>query len=102
MELLNDIDIILEKINSIRTEKKIGIEKIANVIKKDKSVVSRLLNGKYSMDLLDFINICISLEVEPSSLLDSILSPDSKRILLSKDNLKSFENILEIINAYRK
>jgi transcriptional regulator with XRE-family HTH domain len=102
MELFKDCNKILEKINSIRTEKKIGIDKIATDLKKDKSVVSRLLNGKYSLDLVDFINICKSLGVEPSTLLDSILNPGTTRVLLSKENLDSFENILELINSYRK
>ncbi len=102
MELFKDNEKILEKINSIRNEKKIGIDKIATDLKKDKSVVSRLLNGKYSLDLIDFINICRSLDVEPSSLLDSILNPGSIRILLSNENLDSFDNILELINSYRK
>lgn len=102
MELFKDNEKILEKINLIRNEKKIGIDKIATDLKKDKSVVSRLLNGKYSLDLIDFINICRSLDVEPSSLLDSILNPGSIRILLSNENLDSFDNILELINSYRK
>lgn len=102
MELFKDRDKILEKINLIRAEKKIGIDKIATDIKKDKSVVSRLLNGKYSLDFVDFINICRSLEVEPSTLLDSILNPGTTRVLLSKENFDSFDNIMELLNSYRK
>ncbi len=102
MELFKDYDKILEKINLIRAEKKIGIDKIATDIKKDKSVVSRLLKGKYSLALADFINICKSLEVEPSTLLDSILNPGTTRVLLSKENFDSFDNIMELIKSYRK
>jgi hypothetical protein len=57
MEILNNINNILEKINSIKNTKRIGIEKISSVIGKDKSVTSRILNGKYNLDLMTFINI---------------------------------------------
>ena len=100
MELLQDIDKILEKLNQIRNEKRISIEKISTDIKKDKSVTSRILNGKYNLDLLTYINICISMDVDPVFVLEQVLTPNTKRVPLTNDDINSFEEIIKKINNY--
>ena len=100
MELLQDIDKILEKLNQLRNEKRISIEKISTDIKKDKSVTSRILNGKYNLDLLTYINICISMDVDPVFVLEQVLTPNTKRVPLTNDDINSFEEIIKKINNY--
>lgn len=101
MENNDLIEKILEKINEIRLYKKISIEKISNDISKDKSVTSRILNGKYTLDLITFINICVSIKVSPVDLLECILYPNEKRISFNQKNFESFEEILEKFHDYK-
>ena len=97
MNLLNNVDIILEKINYIKNSKRISIERISSIIGKDKSVTSRILNGKYNLDLITFVNICCALEENPVKILNEALFPDNKIVLLSEDDIKKFDDVSMIL-----
>ena len=102
MKILNNINNILEKINSIKNAKRIGIEKISSVIGKDKSVTSRILNGKYSLDLMTFINICIALDENPVNVLNESLFPKNKIVSVSHNDVEKFYELVNVIKNYIK
>ena len=93
---------ILEIINKSKNEKRISLDEISSKIGKDKSVTSRILNGKYNLDLETFVNICLCLDLDPSSVLDNVLRPGVKRIPITEDNIKAFEDIISLIKDYEK
>ena len=100
MKLLTDIDKILENLNKIRNSKKIGIEHISTYINKDKSVTSRILSGKYNLDLMTFINICYALEENPVNVLNECLNPEKKIIMVSDEDTGKFNELVRIIQGY--
>ena len=102
MELLGNIDKILEKINLIKSTKKIGIEQIYTFIGKDKSVTSRILNGKYNLDLLTFINLCYALDENPVLVLNECLSPKNKIVSISENDANKFDELAKILQGYTK
>lgn len=102
MEILNNINNILEKINSIKNTKRIGIEKISSVIGKDKSVTSRILNGKYNLDLMTFINICSALDENPVNVLNECLFPKNKIVSVSLNDVEKFDELVNVIRNYIK
>ena len=102
MELFNDMPLILSKLNDIRINKKISLEQLSNDIGKDKSVTSRLLNGKYNMDLETYINICKVLDVDPAQVIDEVINPKLKRIALDEKDIQSFNEIANLIKKYEK
>lgn len=102
MEIINNTDKILEKLNLIKSSKKIGIEQISSIIGKDKSVTSRILNGKYNLDLITFINICYALNEDPVLILNECLSPDNKIVSISKKDAYVFDEMVEMLNKYVK
>lgn len=102
MELLGNIDKILEKINLIKSTKKIGIEQISTFIGKDKSVTSRILNGKYNLDLLTFINLCYALDENPVLVLNECLSPKNKIVSISENDANKFDELAKILQGYTK
>ena len=97
MKLIQYTDDILERLNTIRHLKKIGIEKISSYIDKDKSVTSRILNGKYSLDLITFINICYSLDENPVVVLNDCISPNNKIITISGEDVNKLADVMNLI-----
>lgn len=100
MIIFDKCDEILEILNKSKNEKRISLDEISSKIGKDKSVISRILNGNYNLDLETFVNICLCLYLDPSSVLDKVLRPGVKRIPVTEDNKKAFEEILSLIKDY--
>ena len=101
MRSLSNTDVILEKLNIVKSYKRIGIEKISSYIGKDKSVTSRILNGKYNLDLITFVNICYALDENPVIVLNDCLTPNNKIISVSNNDANKFDEFVELIKKLR-